>query len=272
MVASSGRMRPTRFSLLRAAVAVGCVQWIVGCGDKLPMTPPSDAPFVFVVLTSSQAAIGAPPQADSSIIGLLLTVGTPFASPFRRAERFEMRRSSDNALFGWVERTPSSGARPVDIRGISTSDGNYMLPHSITADGLGTDSLIPLESYTLTIETQGSLVTGFTTIPAIPQPRVVTEGTKRFVVFAPVPGAAGYIEFADTERTVFGPFFSTDTVLELRFDRGQTTPPNPEFRIIALDANAFRYLSDTTRASAGLIGGLGLFGAASAARIALPNQ
>jgi hypothetical protein len=258
-------------SSLCALVGLSCAQCFLGCANDLPVTPASNAPFVFIVLTSSHVGIGAEPEPDSSIIALLLTVGTAFASPFRTAERFEMQRSSDGALFGWTERTPSSARRPVDDRGISVTDGNYILNHATTAGGLGADSIAPLESYTLTIDTEGSLITGRTTVPGLPQPRLVTEGTQRFVVFPPVPGAAGYIEHADTEHEVFGPFLSTDTVLELRFGR-QPIPQNPEFRVVALDTNAFRYLSDTTRASAGLVGALGLFGAASSARIALPTQ
>jgi hypothetical protein len=273
MVALARLIKPIPIrSLLRSAIGLGCAQWLLGCRTDLPMTPASNVPFVFVVLTSSHIAIGGGPEPDSSIIGLLLTVGTPFASPFRTAERFEMRRSSDGAFFGWAARTPSSAMAPVDLRGISVSEGNYVLERAGTAAGLGADSIAPLDSYTLTIDTQGSLVTGRTTVPGLPQPRLVIDGTRRFVVFPRVAGAAGYIEDADTEREVFGPFLSTDTVLELRFAR-QPIPPNPEFRVIALDTNAFRYLSDTTRASAGLVGALGLFGAASkSVPLPLPNQ
>ena len=251
--------------LLGAAAALACVQSISACAKDSTLTPVSDAPFVFVVLTSSQAPIGGPSQADSSIIGLLLTVGSPISSPFRRAERFEMRRASDGALFAWAERTPSSSTGGADYRGIRSSDGNYLLSHMTTVTGLGADSITPLESYTLTIDTGGSQITGVTTVPAIPQPRLVVEGTRRFIVWGRVSGAAGYIP---------GPsgfsqgFVTSDTLVELRSDQFGF-PPIFQFGVIALDTNAFRYLSDTTRASAGLVGGLGLFGAASAATISV---
>lgn len=254
---------------LGVAAAVGCLPWIAGCANDAALTPESRAPFVFVILTSTQAAIGGPSQPDSSIIGLLLTAGSPISSPFRKAERFEMRRASDGAAFEWIERTPSSGATGADFRGIVASDGNYELNHATTTTGLGSDSIRPLESYTLTIDTQGSQITGLTTVPAIPQPRIVVDGTRRFVVFGPVSGAAGYVEsVGDLSRG----FLTADTLLEIRPGGLGSPPPNSEFQVIALDTNAFRYLSDTTRVSAGLVGGLGLFGAASAARIALPSQ
>ena len=254
---------------LGALAALGCLPSIVGCAKDSTLTPESEAPFVFVVLTSTQAAIGGPSQPDSSIIALLLTIGSPISSPFRKAELFEMRRESDGAMFRWTERTPSSGVMGADFRGIATNDGNYLLGHTTTASGLGSDSIRPLESYNLTVDTQGSQITGFTTVPAIPQPRVVVDGTRRFIVFGPVSGAAGYIESIGSVSTGF---LTADTAVELRSDGFNPPPPNSEFRVIALDTNAFRYLSDTSRASAGLVGGLGLFGAASAAHITLPSQ
>jgi len=254
--------------LVGAATGFACLQSLSGCAKDSTLTPVSDAPFVFVVLTSSQAPIGGPPQPDSSIMGLLLTVGSPISSPFRKADRFEMRRASDGALFGWVERTPTSDLGGADYKGISASDGNYLLNHAITTSGLGSDSIRPLESYTLTIDTQGSQVTGVTTVPAIPQPRIVVEGARRFIVFGRVSGAAGYIQSVDGFRQGF---LTPDTLLELRTDAQFPLPPVTQFGVIALDTNAFRYLSDTTRASAGLVGGLGLFGAASAASIIVPT-
>jgi hypothetical protein len=253
--------------LLGAAATFACLQSISACAKDSTLTPVSDAPFVFVVLTSSQAPIGGPSQPDSSIMGLLLTVGSPISSPFRRAERFEMRRASDGALFGWAERTPSSNLGGADFRGIDASDGNYLLNRTTTASGLGSDSIRPLESYTLTIDTQGSQITGVTTVPAIPQPRVVVEGSRRFIVWGRVSGAAGYIQ---GPSGFFQGFLTPDTLVEIRSD-AQFQPPSFQFGVIALDTNAFRYLSDTTRASAGLVGGLGLFGAASAASITVPN-
>jgi hypothetical protein len=254
--------------LLGAAAALACVQWISACAKDSTLTPVSDAPFVFVVLTSSQAPIGGPSQADSSIMGLLLTVGSPISSPFRRAERFEMRRASDGALFAWAERTPSSNLGGADFRGINASDGNYLLNHVTSPSGLGSDSIVPLESYTLTIDTRGSQITGVTTVPAIPQPRLVVEGTRRFIVWGRVSGAAGYIE---SNSGFFQGFITADTLIELP-PENQFQFPITQFGVIALDTNAFRYLSDTTRASAGLVGGLGLFGAASAATITVPSQ
>jgi hypothetical protein len=255
--------------LLGAAAALACVQSISACANESPITPVSDAPFVFVVLTSSQAPIGGPSQPDSSIMGLLLTIGSPISSPFRRAERFEMRRASDGALFAWAERTPSSNQGGADYRGITSSDGNYLLNRRTSAGGLGSDSIRPLESYSLTVDTQGSQITGVTTVPAIPQPRLVVEGSRRFIVWGRVSGAAGYIE--STGGFFHQGFVTSDTLIELRSDGQFPGPPITQFGLIALDTNAFRYLSDTTRASAGLVGGLGLFGAASAATITVPS-
>ena len=164
-----------------------------------------------------------------------------------------MRRVSDGALFAWAERTPSSSSGGGDYRGIRSSDGNYLLNHVTSASALGSDSIKPLESYTLTIDTQGSRITGVTTVPAIPQLRVVVEGTRRFIVWGRVSGAAGYLQ---GPSGFFQGFLTSDTLVELR-SQEQFQPPITQFGVIALDTNAFRYLSDTTRASAGLVGDSG---------------
>ncbi len=47
-------------------------------------------------------------------------------------------------------------------------------------------------------------------------------------------------------------------------------PPNPEFRVIALDSNLVRYMSDSVQSRSGIEGAFGLFGATTSARIAVP--
>ena len=270
MVAQTILLRLSRrCSRLRAASVLVLVPCAIECRSDGPLIPVSDAPFVFVVLTSTQTTIG-PPPLDSSIVGVLLTAGSPLSSPFRHAESFEVQRASDGALFPWTERVPDSGLTGADFRGIAFADGNYTLKHTSTTDGLGADSIAPLQSYLLSISTQGSQVTGRTTVPAIPQPRLIVDGARRFVVFGPVAGAAGYIPSAETE--IFEGALTTDTILELHYGRGDVTPPNPQFQVIALDTNAFRYVSDTTLTTSGLVGALGLFGSASSARLTLPRQ
>jgi hypothetical protein len=120
------------------------------------------------------------------------------------------------------------------------------------------------------METGGRIVTGSVTTPAAPVPEIIVIGGVRSVVFSPVAGAAGYLVDADTDRSPAR--IVTDTVVPLRYDREQMfLPPNPKFRVIALDPNLFRYASDTTVASAGLTGALGVFGAATGATLSLPT-
>jgi len=98
----------------------------------------------------------------------------------------------------------------------------------------------------------------------------MTIGSRRFVVFPPVIGAAAYYISLDTELASGG--FTRDTVVELYAGDPRFSRDSGEFRVIAVEANLYRYLSDTTAANAGLDGALGVFGGASSARMPLPRR
>lgn len=257
----------------RAALtfAVAGVTLLVACSDGSPTIPTSSEPFIYLVLSPEPLPTGGPPPADSSILALLLTVGSPARSPFRLAERFEIRSTSDGSVFRWQGVTPSAVETPVGYRGVSLSSANYVLKNNGSPGSSGANAIRPLASYDLLIETENRVAKGRITIPGRPNPRLVTTDSRRFVVFSPVPGAAAYYVSADTE--VFPGVFTRDTVLELRYERPpMSLPVSPEFRVIAVETNLYRYLSDTTIASAGIEGGLGVFGGASSARIPLPHR
>ena len=61
------------------------------------------------------------------------------------------------------------------------------------------------------------------------------------------------------------------TRIPLRYDRDPASiPPNPQFRVLALDSNIVRYISDTTVARSGIEGALGLLGAAALGSVTVP--
>ena len=239
-----------------------------GCGDASFATSSNPEPFVYLILSPGPLPVPGAPS-DSAIRALLLTVGSSSGAMFRHAERFQLARSRDASLFNVAERSPAPGVPAFEGREINQADGNYVVPVS-PAQGLGALDIRPLESYDLTIETSGRIVTGVVVVPAEPAPRMVVLAGVRTVVFPPVAGAVAYLVSADTER--WPPRLVTDTVVQLRYDREPMfVPPSPEFRIVALDSNFYRYVSDTTVATAGLTGALGVFAGASSARLSLPQ-
>jgi hypothetical protein len=251
---------------IRFALLVLALDSILGCNDAFS-TSSEPQPFVYLVVSRGALPGSAVDPADSSVKALLLTVGSSGAS-FRRAEQFQLVRTRDDSLF-MIQESQTAAQGVFDARhGLRTDDANYVLPFS-PVSGLGARDVEPLNSYRLRIETGGNIVTGNVAVPATPVPRLVVVDGARSVVFPPAIGAAGYVVEADTET--WPATLITDTVVHLRYDRGATIiPPNPRFRVIAVDPNLFNYVADTTVASAGLNGALGVFGAATAATLDLP--
>jgi hypothetical protein len=153
---------------------------------------------------------------------------------------------------------------------VPVDSANYFLPNDSTVDGLGRKQLRELLTYTLMIESDGVAVTGTTTIPAKPFLRLVVLNGTLVVTWAVVPGASSYYVESDTEDAPG--FISTDTLYALRYSREPSTiPTNPEFRIIALDANATRFFLDGSIPRSGIDNGFGLYGSATSGRLALPK-
>lgn len=116
--------------------------------------------------------------------------------------------------------------------------------------GLGADHLVPGESYTLQLDTDGRAVRGATTIPD-PIAGWIT-GRGDLLVRGSVAGAAGYRVIIDGET-----LFVSDSVVPLSARQQQAT------RIIvdALDPNAWSYHTATRVDASGLLGAFGVFGA-----------
>jgi hypothetical protein len=239
------------------------------CQAESGLVPTSQLPYIYVLLSSEPLAV-AVPSSDSSLVAFLLTAGSPTKSPFRHASRFELRAASANKPFKWVERAQTAPTESVGYRGVPADSANYFLPNDSIADGLGRKQLHELLTYTLVIESDGVAVTGTTTIPAKPLPRLFVLNEKIVVNWARAPGALSYYVESDTEDAPG--FISTDTSYALRYSRQPSTiPTNPEFRIIALDANATHFFIDGTTPRSGIDNGFGLYGSATSARLALPK-
>lgn len=262
---------PAGSGFWRSIVASAVVALAPGCSADAPLIPESDAPFLYLILSQAPIPTSALVPADSTVNAFLLTVGTPLSSPYRSAERFEMRRKADGAMFRWREGARHLKEPPAGHRGLALTNGaSYVLDEDSSALGLGRRQLRALETYAIRIETGGVVITGEARIPAAPIATLVRTDSGMAVVWKRAEGAAAYFFQADTER--FTGFFMTDTVVQLHFDRGDGTPAQPQARIIAYDSSVARYVADSTIGRAGITGALGIFGAVSSTRLQLPSR
>jgi hypothetical protein len=219
-----------------------------------------ETPSVAVLITPelpplSPFPLGAPPPPDSGLYATLVTTGTPVESPYLRAERFEMRRVSDGARFAW---RPFPTER--DVVGFFPEGlGNYFLPPSPNAQGLGSDSIAAGAAYELIVESGAYRITGRTLIPGrVEFTRATTDGDS-IVRWHRTAGAAAYVFSGEFSGELW---LIADTAAVLR--RRTAFPGEPtrrEFlRVFALDSNRAAMRSDFRVSRAGISGGWGFFG------------
>jgi hypothetical protein len=239
----------------------------VGCADASLAGPPSSEPFLYLII-SPEPLTQFGPAPDTALQALLLTTGSAAGAPFRVADRFDLTNADGGAPFTFTARMPNAAIPGVGRAGASVEDGNYVLPFAGTATSRGAGELLPLGTYDLHVESEGRIIVGRVVMPARPQPVLLQEGSARYVTFPEVTGAAAYYVVGDTEMY---PRITTSTRVQLHYDVDPAfVPPNPQFRVIALDTNIVRYISDTTVARSGIDGAFGLFGAAISATISTP--
>jgi hypothetical protein len=256
---------PYAATVTRIAIAAAIVG---GCADTALSSGPSAEPFLYLVISSEPIPARFPSPSDTAILSLLLTAGSAAGAPFRSAQQFALTDETDGTTFTFAERVPASAIPGVGRNGATLEDGNFLLPYSSSATSLGASALRPLGTYDLRVETEGRVITGRVLIPDRPQPSIAQEGTQRFVTFPDVSGAAAYLVGGDTELYRY---VTTRNKIQLLYDVDPAiVRPNPEFRVVALDSNLVRYISDSTQIRAGIEGGLGLFGAINSASIPVP--
>jgi hypothetical protein len=242
---------------------------VAACDAAGPLPEFDDRPMVALLITpvSPPRLGGAPP--DSGLYAALLTTGTPVRAPYLRAERFEMRRVSDGALFAWRPIAVPQEAAGV----IPNAYANYFLPRLGGESGLGSDSLAPGEVYELVVEAGPHRIVGRTRVPGpIEFVREPTDGDS-IVRWRRTPGAAGYGAGGDFFFSDLAPL-ATDTVFVVRRE-----PPFPgqspralTVRVFAFDSNYAALHGDVRVSQAGITGGWGVFGSFTWADAELPPQ
>jgi hypothetical protein len=210
-------------------------------------------------------------QVDSGLFATLVTTGTPVRSPYLRADRFEMHRSSDGARFDWRAVDPPDHAIPAMG---PRSRGNYFLPRSGSTGALGSDSIVEGEVYELVAQAGPHQIVGRTRVPGrIEFVREPADGDS-IVRWRRDPGAARYaIEYAFDGYLLLASIADTALVVRRALALpGQLEPPTPSrvfARVIALDSNYAAFRSDVRVERAGIIGAWGVFGSFTSGDVTL---
>lgn len=223
-----------------------------GCGEEI-VFPDDRTPFVYLVLNHTVGLTGEPIQP-----AFVLTVWSADSVSYRSAERFEMRRASDDALFDWRNASIVTASPTFDLgQAVRPSRANYLLASDATEGffedtterGLRHEDLQPGATYELLVDTGEEVIRGRATIPDTF--RFSFPGGRR-IVWSRVEGAKGYrVELTDDDV-----FFVRDTSF--------TVPEDiTSGRVVlhALGPHVYDYLTDDRRRRAGIDTGSGVFGA-----------
>lgn len=229
--------------------------------------PARETPFVYLLLSPAPVT-RRDVVADSTPWALVVSTITPIEARYRSVERFRLRRAADNATFVWNVRAKTGLAG--DSFGLEIDGGaNANVILDVTGDSgtLGWRSLTGRSTYTLDVVSEGASISGVATIPDRPVLQLTEQGTAHIVRWNKTAGAVGY--FVETLSEEGAGRFSSDTAFRWCESDVPGSPPPRTLRVVALDRNAYRYFTDSTAASVGLSGALGLFGGANEARLTL---
>ena len=231
----------------------------LACSDGTGLVLRNEQPMFYLVL--SRPSVGSAPS--QPLAALLATTGTPVKAEYRDADSFIVRRVRDGRLLAWSSRGLSGGI-DTDPRAIIEAPGNYVLAREDSGALLGRAGLTGGDVYRLDASTKGVSIHGEVVLPEDLRPTIDVSRGQVVVRWNRARGAAAYLVTATTERA--GTVMTADTAMLLRFDAPDPNQPaTPILRIIALDENYRRFITDTTVRSAGLVNALGLFGAISVA-------
>jgi hypothetical protein len=242
--------------LRRRSLSPALALALAGCTATEPIPDFDETPAVSVLITPSAYPALHWLAPDSGLSATLVATGTPVRSPYLRADRFEMRRVSDGALFAWRAIDP-----PREGVGVIPSSGaaNYFLPRQQNAGGLGSDSITTGGVYDLLVEVGRYRVDGRTRVPGpVELARRTTDGDS-VVRWRRVSGAASYQVWGGPALLTPTPITDTVLIFPQRLRPTGGSGPLP-ITVFALDSNYAALLSDFRVSRAGISGGWGVFG------------
>ena len=244
----------TRWRVLHVLRAWVLALLASGCASDDLLIPPRPEPLIYLVL--NQRAFGPSPAVDQR--ALLLSVGSPLASDYRRADLFELRRVSDGALFVFRD-LGQTGRAPVDAQNALLFFGNYALPDGRVGGSMGALDLQPGDSLELTLETMGVSIKGAVRIPPAFALTLETSDDRQRVHWPSVPGVRGYSVEVRGRAAVF----QTDTA----FVVPSLPSSGADIIVRAMDANLGEYVFNERSSRSGIDGGFGVIGAIMTATV-----
>ncbi len=211
------------------------------------------------------------PVPDSTLRGLVVTLGTPFAATYREIGSATLTRRSDGASFNLLVEARAGNVTVANRFIRLDSTGNLALSWAAGPGGLGRQSIQGGEIFDLEVVTGDQTILGSSVVPVPPAIQVSTaDGTTRMSWPRATAGGA-FVLRVDTDGLPGTRILTTDTVYVIRRDRAPSDVPDPAiFEVTALDAHASSYLRDSTVVRSGLSAGFGVFGASARARLVIP--
>lgn len=248
---------------------VGCA--LLGCAGADALRSSQGVGVYLIVTRDVPDPDETNPVPDSTLRGLVVTLGSPFAAEYREIGSASMTRRSDGASFDLLvdARTGSVTVANRFIR--LDSIGNLALSWDAGPGGLGRQSIQTGDIIDLEIVTGDQTIVGSSVVPAPPAIQVSTVNGSTTMSW-PRPAAGGsFVLRVDTDGRPGARILTTDTSYVIRRDRPMSEIPDPAiFEVTALDAHASRYLRDSTVVRSGLSAGFGVFGSSSRRRVTIP--
>lgn len=248
---------------------VGCA--LLGCAGRDPLQSSQGVGVYLIVTRDVPDADETNPVPDSTLRGLVVTLGSPFAAVYREIGSASMTRRSDGASFDLLvdARTGSVTVANRFIR--LDSIGNLALSWAAGPGGLGRQSIQAGDIVDLEVATGDQTIIGSSIVPGTPAIQMSTVNGSTTMSW-PRPAAGGsFMLRVDTDGRAGTRIMTTDTSYVIRRDRPLSDVPDPAvFEVTALDANASRYLRDSTVVRSGLSAGFGVFGSSSRGRVTIP--
>jgi hypothetical protein len=260
-----------RSRAVACGLIVGCA--LLGCAGDDALGSSAGVGVYLVVTRDVPDPDETVPAPDSALRGLIVTLRSPFAAEYREIGSARMTRRADGARFD-LQVDARRGSVAVANRFIRLdSIGNLALPWAAGPGGLGRQSIQAGDIIDFEVVTADQTIVGSSVVPATPAIQISTvDGATTMSWSRPASGGS-FVLRVDTDGLPGARIVTTDTSYVIRRDRAPSDVPDPAiFEVTVLDANASRYLRDSTVVRAGLSAGFGVFGASSRGRVTIPPR
>lgn len=236
-----------------------------GCGDA--SSPVRDNRDIAVFLLLSRDAD--PTVGDSTLYAAVTDASA--RGRYVTPTRFVLSPALlPSVAFNWADRDLPGEFYSDNAEHRLSARGNLFLPWKTAGEARGREA-ITAGDYALLVEAGDRTVTGRAHVPLRPLISVTRLGGQvQRIDWQRIPGAA-YFLHVDTDAPAF--LVTTDTFYVVtRNQSAYLIPEHPRFELAVADTSLATYLSDSSRASVGLSGGVGIVAGLSQQWVALSAQ